>query len=166
MKKILSMLLALVMAVGCVFALVSCGDEPELDIDTAAVTLEAADYDVTVNVKPSGAGLVKVLSASSKDEEDFLFIWECDSEETAKLMLRQYEVMYQNAIAELKMELENAEEMISEFEEELSADMKEYYNGVIVDNTAELEKLENSIIYGKSGTKVWLGTVAAVEASK
>jgi hypothetical protein len=165
MKKILSLILALVMAVGCVFTLASCGAEPELDIDIAAANLSKSGYNAKVDSKVS-TEVVKRLIATFGDDEEYLYIWECDSEETAKLMLRECEVMLENEIASLEYDIEYAEEMISEFEEQLSKETINELNKSIEENTEYLEMYKNEMVYGKSGNKVWFGTAAAVEASK
>ena len=60
----------------------------------------------------------------------------------------------------------HAENMIDEYEDKLSSAEKTGYEKIIEECEAELERYEDEIVYGKSGTKVWYGTVAAIGATK
>lgn len=167
MKKILSLLLVLVMAVGCVFAMTSCSDEPELDLNKAAAALHKNGYEV-YSTSTDDAGVGNILEAFKTESgiKEFITIYECDSEATAKLYLRRFEAQYEAKLLELESKIEHAENMIDEYEDKLSAAEKSNYEKIIEECEAELEKYEDETAYGKSGTKVWYGTVAAIEATK
>ena len=77
MKKILTVLLAVAMLLGCVAIFASCGNQgskPNLDLEEAADALEDEDYEVnyTDDEDELPVGAVEMLRAS--DDDDYIYI--------------------------------------------------------------------------------------------
>ena len=150
MKRIISLALACMLVLGCVFALASCekfveslrgiadgsANGPNSDYEKAAEALEDADYEVQVidddeYLDYVGVdGLVAFVYASN-DDEDMISIYYFDDEDD---MLDAYE--------DLKDDFDEAKEQ------------------------AEEEGEDFDYVIGKSGKMIWLGTEAAIKAAK
>lgn len=168
MKKIISLLLALVMAVGCMLAVTSCGAEPELDFAVAEANLKLAGYSVNSRVFEDDVERVKTLSASkeiSDDVKETIVITEYADATLAKLALEQQELGFEMEKKAIELYVEYYEHLIDEYASSYSAeklaDMKEKLNDYKVD----LEMAEN-YVFGRSGNIVYYGTKAAIEATK
>ena len=97
MKKIVSLLLALIMAVGCTLALASCGAEPELDIDVAKTNFSKNDdYIISIDRgdEDDVQEAVRTLYAYSKDGKEELTLSEYLDEELAEYI---YNIIYNQA---------------------------------------------------------------------
>ncbi len=167
MKKIISLLLALVMAVGCMLAVTSCGAEPELDFVVAEANLKLAGYSVNSRVFEDDVERVKTLSASKEinDIEDTIVITEYTDSTLAKLALEKQELSFEMEKQAIELYIEYYEHLIDEYASSYSAeklaDLKEKLN----DYKVNLEMAENYVI-GRSGNIVYYGTKAAIEATK
>lgn len=170
MKKIFSLLLAVVMIVGCMLAVTSCGAEPELEFTIAEANLKLAGYSVQTAYTPEqakdfGLGIVKGISARNSDTEDFLQIAEFDSSSTAKLYVEQYEIQIEQKIAKYELKIEYYEYMLEEYGSQLSSSELQQYNESLANYRKNLANYETRVV-GRSGNIAWYGTEAAVEASK
>lgn len=169
MKKIISMVLAFVMVLGCVFALTSCfGEEPELDFAVAKANLEKAGYEVRINDDPYMINEVKSLSASYESEDKYyeLDIVEYKDTKSAKLALEAQELQVKQGIEALELEIEMLEHAMEEYPNDYSSDEIKEMQDDIKDYQEELAEIEDNWVAGRSGTIVWYGHLAAVEASK
>ena len=168
MKKIFSALLALVMLMGAVFMLASCGAKPELDLEEAEKNLKDKDYSVTyVKEYKEDPSITATLSAYKKDGENSysLYIYEYESSAMAKLYYKQLQAQKEYSIENLKAEIKMLEKYIDLYEDELKSEKIEKLNDEIKDLEEELEEMEEYVI-GRSGKYVWYGDKAAVDASK
>lgn len=108
MKKILSMILVCIMALGCVFALASCG-APNKDPKAAKAALEDADYEATLT---EGAALelgaaalgIEDLEAvvSGLKDDDAVSIYYFEDKEAAEEAYEKLEELFE----EMKEEAE------------------------------------------------------------
>lgn len=168
MKKIVSLILALVMALGCTLALTSCGDSPELDFNKAKLNLEALDYFVTVYenedvLREEYIGANKALYAKKDDEK--LYIAEFENSSSAKLYVEKYELELERKIEYAELEIEYYEHLLDEYAGQLDSEDIDDYNDEIKELKKDLEEYENEVV-GRSGNIAWYGTKAAVEASR
>ena len=164
MKKLLSVLLALMMIIGTL-ALVSCGPKPELDIDAAAKALEKADYDVDVDDEFSNPSIEKRLSAESEDGKDYIYIVVYKDTKSAKLAYEDQKMSLDQYKEEIKLKIETYEHLIDEYESDLKSDEINSYKDKIKDYEKTLEEMDEYVI-GRSGKTIWYGTEKAVEATK
>lgn len=161
MKKIISMLLVLVMAISCTLVLTSCS-EPELDFNVAKTNLEAAGYTVSIKEVDS-FNTVKRLEAEKEDLH--LEMYEYKDTGSAKLALEDYEIQIQQGIDNIELMIESLEHILDAYSDTMKSGMIDRYNDQLKEYRAELEVAE-SISCGRSGNIVWMGSKAAVEASK
>ena len=170
MKKIFSLLLAVVMVVGCMLTVTSCGAEPELEFTVAEAHLKLAGYSVQTAYTPEqakefGLGIVKGISARNSDTDDFLMIGEFDSSSTAKLFVEEYEMNIKHKIEQYEISIESYEHMLEEYGSQLSSSELQQYNESLANARKSLATYESAIV-GRSGNIAWYGTEAAIEASK
>lgn len=181
MKKIISLVLALVMALGCTLALTSCGDEPELDFNVAKTNLEAKGYNVQITdnediLGETFVGAKKMLMAyevmdglsdviDPDSYEPSLIIIEFDLDETAELYLELIEAESKREKEYSEFEIEKYEHILEEYSGVLKSDEIDRYNDKIKDLKEELAELE-TMTYGCSGSFVWSGYKTAAAASR
>ena len=168
MKKIFSALLALVMLMGAVFMLASCGAKPELDLETAEKNLKDKEYIVNYNKDYEGEpSIVASLRANKVDgENDYsLYITEYESSAMAKLYYKQLQAQKEYSIDNLKSEIKMLEKYIDLYEDELKSEQIDELNDEIKDLEEELAEAEDTVI-GRSGKFVWYGDKEAIDASK
>ena len=181
MKKIISLVLALVMALSFTLVLTSCGDEPELDFATAKTNLEAAGYSAKIldsDVELMAIeypGIVKVLYVTEGkdsildyiDPESYdtkLVIYEFEISETADLFCEYFGLEKSRIIEYNEFEIERYEHLLDEYSDTLESDKIDNYNDKIKDCKKEIEEAESKII-GSSGCFVWVGYQDAIAAS-
>ena len=161
MKK----LLALILIIGCVFAMTSCyllGPRPEKDLKKAKENLEAADYNVSYTTE-AGDDIVARLSAQSEDGEDTIIIIEFANKKAANLYYRERKLEIEHEIDDLKLQIDKLK-----YEMKNSDNDGENLIGEIALEKLqeELSKLRKEIVLGKSGKVVWYGTKNGAKASK
>ena len=173
MKKILSLVLALMMLVGGVLALSSCGKvKPNLNFDEAKTKLEAAGYEVSIVDKKESLdpGEAKYFRAYKTGDENtdsqYLYITEYKDKKLAKMYYEEMVTELENSIAAMKAQIEIYERTLKLYQDELDSDTINEINDEIKELNEELVDYEENYTYGISGTVVWYGTVKAAEATK
>ena len=167
MKKTLSLLLALLMLAGCVFALSACGKEkPELDLDDAEKNLKDAGYTVyrTDNEDYLDYGEEDHLYAYN-DDDDMLEIIEYESRALAKIAYKHLKGTYEDSIATVKNEISHMEDLLEELEDELTSEEIQEMKDAIDEAKEQLELLEEYQC-GRDGVFVWMGTRRAIKDSQ
>ena len=167
MKKILSMLLALVMLVTCFMALSACAPRPYLkDLEEAAENLEDADYFATYTDDEDnlGVGVVERLSAYD-DDDNYLYVIVYASNKLASLSYEELKAELEAEKESTKREIERIKHILKKFDGELKSDEIDEYEDELKDLEEELEEYKNFVI-GKSGKTVWYGTKDAIKDSK
>ena len=164
MKKILSILMVVALMAVCLFTFASCGS-PNKDYKKAKKALEKADY--TVNVQKSGDDVY--LSAYSESGADFIQIGYFEDKDDAKKAYKELK----SEVAEYQEELD---EMIEDLEKEFKGASKKereeiweefcQNKGLDPDEVTFEEFKKTKLVYGGSGTMVWLGTANAVNDAK
>jgi hypothetical protein len=162
MKKIISLLLVLVLSIGCTLALTSCGS-PELDFNVAKANLEAAGYDVEVNEDNYSVNMVKRLTAEKDDDE--ILICEFKDSGSADLALEEYEIMIKQAVEALELEIEIIEHLLEDYADDYKSDEINEMEDELKELKEQLAEYD-TISLGSSGCFMWYGTKAAVEATK
>ena len=162
MKKIISLLLVLVLSIGCTLALTSCGS-PELDFNVAKANLEAAGYDVEFDEVKNSVNMVKRLSAEKDDDQ--IMICEFKDSGSADLALEEYEIMIKQGVEALELQIEIMEHILEDYADDYKSDEIDEFEDELKELKEQLAVYE-TISLGSSGCFMWYGTKAAVEASK
>ena len=170
MKRLLSLLLATVLLVGCMFSLIACGNvgpKPELDLDTAAENLEDEDYEVEViddadeleELEDSAmCGVEEYLTAYKRVEKKNgeykylrLQIIVFEDSKTAKKYFEFIKLRYDMQVYELEQEIEELKDEIKDIEKEIEyvESQMEFMQYLMdefdVDYDDEYEELEEEI---------------------
>lgn len=173
MKKTLSLLLALVMIISCMFAITSCGGgnqgpKPELDLKDAEDNLEDEDYNVMSYDDPddiSEIGVEEKLYAIDEDYEESLTILVFIDSKTAKKYYDANIGMIELQKQALEDQLAWYEYVVKNLEDEVDDDDIDNAEDRIESLEDQLKELDE-MCYGISGKTVWQGTEKAVKASK
>lgn len=183
MKRILSLILALAMALSCAFALTSCQDDtPELDLEYATENLEKAGYTVRLIRGQSELksydfiGCVKAICVNNDSKalsnvfnspvyRYCLVVAEFESSETAELYVEKYSLMVEQDRIEAENEIDYYENLLDKYKKYLDSDELEEYNEVIKEGKRALLELDD-IVVGRSGSTAWFGSRTAVELSR
>lgn len=149
MKRILSLVLACTLILGCAFALASCGAKPNSDPKAAADALKAAGYEVDYEIyeEAEDDGLVAEVEAMKMDAD----LSEIENAEDLKDVKVDVITI---AYYETEEAAKKAHEELEANFDKLIEGSKEYYGDSF---EAEL---------GISGKVVWMGTQAAIKAAK
>ncbi len=174
MKKILSLVLALMMLVGGVLALSSCGKkvEPNLDLAAAKTKLEAAEYTVSLVDKKEelDPGIAKQFRAykdgGEETDDQYIYIVEYKDKKLAKLYFEETKAQIDYQIASLKAEIEIMEKTLELYEAEMQSEDINELKDEIKELKEDLTDYEENYTIGIDGCFVWYGTVKAAEASK
>ena len=167
MKKILSMLLAVVMLATCFMALSACAPRPYLkDLEEAAENLEDADYFATYTDDEDylDVGEVERLTASD-DDDNILYVVVYASNKLASLSYEELKASLEAEKESTKREIERIKHILKKFDDELESAEIEKYEDDLEELEEELEEYKNVVI-GKSGKTVWYGTKDAIKDSK
>lgn len=171
MRKIFSALLALVMLMGAVFMLASCGAKPELDLETAEKNLTDKEYTVKYakDEDDKDPEIVAKLTASKvngEDDTDYITITEYTDTAMAKLAYEEMKASYEYYIDNYEREIKYMEKYLKLYEDALDSDEVDEMKEEIKDLEKELEQMKEDSVFGRSGKFVWSGTKAALDASK
>lgn len=165
MKKIISVLLALVLTLGCALALTSCGEEPELDFDTAAKMLKASGYTVSIN-DGSFPDISEVLHAKDNTSEFELYIYRFNDESLAKSACSSFEDQVEREIEEKELEIKMLEHAINNYANDYSSAEIREMRSEIDELREEISYLEDEAVVGRSGSYIWVGSRSMVAATK
>ena len=183
MKKLLSLMLAASMLIGCALTLSSCffAPKPELDLKEAKKALEKEDYTVSYADKEDLEDVPYVEERlSAYNDEDSLMICIYADAKSAELHYKRAKLDRDAAIAEFEQEIEELElelafyeNILDKYEDDLDRDDIKDIEDEIEDLMDELEDVEKELkeykeeyVIGKSGKTVWYGTKDAIEDSK
>ena len=164
MKKFLTLMLAVLMLVGSVVVLSSCGAKPKLNLEKAEEALKDNDYMVSYSDDVDEAGMEEALYAY-KDDNSLVIIKYAKSS-TAKLYYQQMKMELDNEIAALELDIKMAKHMLDKYEKDLDSDEIDELEDEIKELEKELEEYEEDYVVGRSGKYVWYGTAKAVKDSK
>ena len=167
MKRLLSLLVATVLLVGCMFSLIACGNvgpKPELDLDTVAENLEDEDYDVEViddadELEDTAFyGAEEALYADKRVEKKdgeykylSLQIIVFEDSKTAKKYFEFIKLRYDMQVYELEQEIEELKDEIKDIEKEIEyvESQMEFYQYLMdefdADYDEDYEELEEEI---------------------
>ena len=162
MKKIISLLLVLVLSIGCTLALTSCGS-PELDFNVAKANLEAAGYDVEFDEVSYSFNMIKRLSAEKDDDQ--IIICEFKDSKSADLALEEYEIQLKQGVEAIELQIEIMEHILEDYADDYKSDEIDEFEDELKELKEQLAIYE-TLSLGSSGCFMWYGTKAAVEASK
>ena len=172
MKKILSLVLALMMLVGGVLALTSCDKtvKPNLDLEKAKTKLEEAEYDeVTLvdkkeSLEPGVAKYLRAYKDGGEDTDDqYIYIVEYKDKKLAKLYYEETKAQLEYQIEALKAEIEIMEMTLELYESEMDSKDIDELKDEIKDCKKELTDYEENYTIGIDGCFVWYGTIKAAE---
>lgn len=176
MKKLLKSLLAVMLVAITAFSLASCG--VNTDPVKAAENLSAKGYEVAtlhddgsliagtaaqagIEMAVAGFGVSAsdvdyIVSGGKESEADYetIVIYYCKTDDAANKIYESYKGLYD----ELKKQIETAKEEAKTLTGEEKAEAEEAIK--------ELEDSYNDVSYGKSGMVVWVGSKAAVDATR
>ena len=164
MKKFLTLMLAVLMLVGSVVVLSSCGAKPKLNLEKAEEALKDNDYMVSYSDDVDEAGVEESLYAYK--EGNSLVIIKFAKSSTAKLYYQQMKMEQEYEIKSLEFEIKAAKHMLDKYEKELDSDEIDELEDEIKELEKELEEYEEDSVIGRSGKYVWYGTAKAVKDSK
>lgn len=148
MKRILSLVLACTLIIGCTFALASCfGAAPNEDPQAAVDALKAEGYEVRYDIddEADDDGMIAEINATKMDLANITSAEDLMNAEIETISIQYFDTE-DNAKAAY-------EELEAEFDD-LLATSKQYYGD---DFEAEI---------GISGKVVWIGTANAIEAAQ
>lgn len=175
MKKILSMVLAVIMLAGCVLAFSACSlfaPKPELDLATAEKAFEKDDkYNVSYekDAEDLAPYIVETLRAVKYDDDfdvqETLSITVYADSKTAKIQYNELKDSLAQSKKEIEDEIEWIEHLLDEYESKLESDEIDEYNDELKELNEELEEMDKYVI-GRKGETVWYGTEGAIEDSK
>ncbi len=167
MKRLFSLLLALVMIVGCVAMFASCAKEtPNEDYDDAKKALEDADYSVTASDEDLAPGQEAYIYAYDEDHDNYIYIYWCEDISYAKLMYDNLKFEYEMEVEETKRYIKFCEKYLKMYEDDMKSDEIDEYEDNIKEAEEWLEELEEDYVIGRKGKMVWKGTVKAIKATK
>lgn len=164
MKKFLTLMLAVLMLVGSVVVLSSCGAKPKLNLEKAEEALKDNDYMVSYSDDVDEAGMEEALYAYKGDNS--LVIIKYAKSSTAKLYYQKMKMELDNEIEALELEIKMAKHMLDKYEKDLDSDEIDELEDEIKELEKELEEYEEDYVVGRSGKYVWYGTAKAVKDSK
>jgi len=169
MKKILTVLLAMAMLLGCVAVLASCtkqGPKPNLDLEDAADVLEDEDYSVVYvdDEDDLDPGMVETLTAY--DDDNYLYVIKFASSATAKLYYEEIKLEYDYNLESTKLEIKSKEHTLKKYDDDLENAEIDEIEDDIKDLEKEIKEMEEEACFGRSGKYVWIGTKDAVKDSK
>ncbi len=161
MKKILTVLLACVSLLICVFMGVGCSSvKPQLDLRDAAEALEENGYDVDIE-DDMDYGYYDViiegyLEAEEEDGDEWIEIYEFESASIAKAYYKKLKQEYEAYIDRIKAEIRFLKKILKMYDDELKS-------GEIDDIEDELKEMEEYLeeqeeeweASGYSGKYVW-----------
>ena len=159
MKKLLALLLAVV----CLFACVSCTPAPKKDLAAAKSNLEAKNYVVFLDDTTDDPTVSETLTATNVNES--LYIVRYASNKLAKLALRRAEAQIDAQIEDIKLEIKSIKHIMNKFDDELTTDEMDDYKEELRELEEELEEIKN-VVFGRSGKLFWYGTKQAIKDSK
>ena len=162
MKKIIALLLAVL----CVFAICSCAARPAMKLDEAEANLKAKDYIVTYTKDSSMTGVAERLTArASLSLESDLEIVVYDTAKLARFAYEEAKLSIDTEIEYINMEIKKTEYVLKQYKDELKSAEIDELEDDIKDLKEELAELEN-IVIGRSGKTFWQGTKQAIKDSK
>ena len=165
MRKFLSLSLALLLLLGGVLMLGSCGEKdpiPELDFDEAVENLEEEGYYVWRD--DEYAEEEESFYAYLKD--DYISVTEYKSEEIAKLAYKNLKQEKKEMISHLKDQIDILEDLYDELKDSLSGDDLDELKDEIRYCEKQLEKYTEDYVIGRDGKIVWYGTRRAIKDSQ
>ncbi len=183
MKNIMIRILMLAMVLSLTLALASCdinallnnkAAEEEVpapyleDLEDAKDNLEDEGYDVIFydEAEDLDPGEDKYLEAWDSDHEEYrLKVWEYDDKELANLYYEKLKEEHEVALATLKNQIEMAEYIIDEYEDDLYDEDLEEWEDTLDETEDELKSAEKYVV-GIDGYFVWYGHTDVIEDSK
>ena len=171
MKKILSLLLALVMLVTCFMALSACAPRPYLkDLEEAAENLKDAKYDVYYSDKEDelkkwyGFGVVEALDADDADDNELVVVV-FETSKLARLHYEEKKLAMEYSKDSLEQNIKKVKHILKKYGDDLKSAEEDYYKELLEQYEEQLDMLKDVVI-GISGKTVWYGTKDAIKASK
>ena len=170
MKKILTMMLALAMLLGCVASFASCGlfnPKPKLNLEKAADALEDEDYMVSYSdeVEDDTPYIKERLYAVNGD--DSITMIKFADAKSAKLYYKEVKLANKQEIEEYELRLKFMKNILKKYEDDMSSAEIDDLEDEIKDIEDEIEDLEEASKYfGRSGKIVWVGTKGAIKDAK
>ena len=164
MKRLLTILLALLMLVSSVFVLSSCAQKPKLNLEKAEEALKDNDYYVSYDDDSSSTGVAEALYAYKDDHK--LVIMKFEKSSTAKIAYEQLKMEYEHEIESMEMEIKAAKHTLKTYEDDMKSDEIKALEDEIKDLEKELEETKEDYVFGRSGKYVWYGDAKAIEDSK
>lgn len=165
MKKIITRVIALALAIVCVFTLVACA-KPQTNFEKAQENLEAAGFKVIIDEDSDAVGVESTLTASKglidtlQGDGDMIAITKYETTKAAKLAYEDAKLSIEQQIESKKLDLKIAKYNQNKFD---------------ADNADKIEDLEEDIddlkealeLLGRSGKYVWTATSEdAIKATK
>ncbi len=175
MKRIISVVLALMMLVGGVLALTSCDKKvaPNLDLEAAKTKLEAAEYDMVKLVDKKEElepGVAKTFRAykdgGDETDDQSIYITEYKDKKLAKMYYEQLKASFEQEVANIEAQIKIMEKTLELYEAEMDSDAINELKDEIKELNEELTDYEENFTIGIDGCFVWYGTVKAAEATK
>ena len=163
MKKIISAIIAAVIAFSSLVILSSCGAKPELDLDDAKKNLETKGYTVFhyEEDEDTAPGVREHIDAYKDGNR--LSISKFSNEKLAKLYYKSLKASFDSRGEELKTELKYYKHLLKK--ETLASAEEDMVKEKIKSLESELDNYKDLAI-GRDGKIVWEGTKTAIKASK
>lgn len=168
MRKILSMVLAVMMLAGCALAFSACGAKPELNFETAKANLEADGYTCTYSTSISvfeSEQFNAVTFDENGEQADFITISVYTDTKTAKLRYKDAKQLIKSEIESIENQIKWNEALLDEYTSQIDETKYNELKDEITYLEYELSQLETYVV-GRSGKTVWIGTEKAIDASK
>lgn len=169
MKKFLSVLLACISFVMCIFLGTACSEKPNLDIREAADNLRARDYVVEIDYNQDYLGIKNVIETmlyaerEGSDSTSYVYIVQLESSKAAKY---QYEYMKSDAewkIEKYETSLEYAENILKLYQDDLRSETVKAYEDAIQEYKQNIKEYQQELdCIGYSGKYLWIASSTEV----
>ena len=169
MKKLVKVLavLLVICSVACMFACSFNKVKPELDLSVARDNLEDRKYDVEYDRNPEdGCGAVVVQLEAYGEDDEYICIFEFESNKVAKAVYKTLSTSINAEIASYEAMIELIELVLKEYSDEMTSDEIDEGEDLIKEYKKGMKEIKDNYVVGISGKYVWYGTPNAVEDTK
>jgi len=166
MKRIFAAILALLMVLGSITMLASCGAKPKLNLERAEENLDDADYIVHYEDDEDELSFTMEEKLEAYDGDNSITIIKYKKSSTAKLKYAELKLKYDSEIKYYENQIKYYEHIIKAYDDDLKSSEIDQYEDSLKDAEDYLEELKEEGAFGRSGKYVWYGTMDALKDTK
>ena len=166
MKRIFATVLALLMVLGSIMMLASCGTKPKLNLEKAEENLDDADSIVQYEDDEDELSFTMEEKLEAYDGDNSITIIKYKKASTAKLEYAELKQEYDSQVKYYENRIKYYKHIIEAYEDDLKSSEIDDYEDRLKDAEDSLEELEEEAAFGRSGKYVWYGTMDALKDTK